>query len=464
MLTAIESVGNARTVRQRLRRQQSAHRASKRSLLGRAFDSAVAATVVAALAAGALPGVWHAVGAPAHAVPGAPGRLFAVAVLLLLSAGALGVLRAAGPVSASRAMQFWVLSGPLSLRRLLRPRCVALMAAAVVAFAVIAVPLAHLAATSVAISVVAASLGALVVSAGAIWAQTSDGAEHAVRAAAHSLAATATLAFGSLATGVGRAGANAVLALPMTAGVAVLVIGLVIAGYFVVRAVRGLDRLTPAQLSRGEGLWTSARLSATAMDVALLGEFFADQRARTAGPARSGPLGRGFLRAALRLEWARLRRHPALLVRAAVFAIVWWGCRAVLAGPWVVARAVVGGYLVALPLAATIRELTRRPGLRAQFVPSRRRILVGASLAACATGVTAWFLAIGLGSGVLPLTMWAVVVPVLTIAAGRAASRPDLDYTAPALSTPFGDIPVDLMRQVLRGHLLVAGVLLLLLV
>ena len=456
-----ELVSDAWTVRQRLRRQQSGRRASRRSPLGRAFDIAVVVAVVAAVAGGAVPGLWQAIISPAHAVPG--GRLFVVGVFLLLSSGALGVLRAAGPVSASRAMQFWVLSGSVSLRRLLRPRLVALIASAVVAFAVLAVPLAHLAATSVVLSAVAASLAGLLVSAGAIWAQTSDGAEHMVRGAAQSLAAVATLAFGSLATGVGRAGANAALALPMTAAVAVLVLGLVIAGYFVVRGVRGLDRLTPAQLSPGEGLWTSARLSATAMDVALLGEFLADQRARNKGPVRSARLGRGLLRAALRLEWARLQRHPALLLRLAVFAIVWWGCRAVLPGPGMVALAVVAGYLVALPLAATIRELTRRTGLRAQFAPGQRRVLVGASLAACAVGVTAWFLAIGLGSGVLPLTTWALVAPALTIAAGRAASRPDIDYTVPPVSTPFGDIPVDLMRQVLRGHLLVAAVLVLLL-
>jgi hypothetical protein len=125
--------------------------------------------------------------------------------------------------------------------------------------------------------------------------------------------------------------------------------------------------------------------------------------------------------------------------------------------------AVLGGYLgVALPMAATVRELSRRPGLRAQFTRGQQHVLVGASTAACAAGVTAWLLAVCPGLAVAHLAFWALVPSVLVVAAYRASSRPDLDYTVAPISTPFGDIPVDLLRQLLRGHLLVAVTIVLL--
>ncbi len=446
----------ARLARRYLRGPRARRRSSRRSPAGRVFDIAFVTVVVAALAAGALPGLWGALTGPALAASGAQARLFVVAVLLLLMSGTLAVLRAAGPVSASRAMHFWVLSAPVSLRRLLRPRCVALMVAAALVFAVVAAPLAHLAGTGLVVTVAAAAVGGLLLSAASVWAQTSDVVAHILHSAANVVSGAAMLAFGSLATGLGRAGANAVLALPAIGIMAVLAAALVVAGYCVLRAIRGLDRITPAELRRGEGLWTSARLSTTTMDLALLGEFLADQRARAAGRVRSSVIGRGFVRAALTLEWSRLRRNPALVRRTLMSVAVWWGCRAVLTGPAMVVLAVIGAYLVALPMAATIRELTRRHGLRDQFVPGQQRVLVAASLTGSMFAVLAWTLLIWPGLPAVSSGGWAAAAPVVAIAACRAASRPPLDYTAPPVSTPFGDIPVDLLRQILRGHLLVA--------
>jgi len=35
-------------------------------------------------------------------------------------------------------------------------------------------------------------------------------------------------------------------------------------------------------------------------------------------------------------------------------------------------------------------------------------------------------------------------------------TRPPLDYSGPLVPTPFGDYPLDLWRQILRGPLLLA--------
>jgi ABC transporter len=48
----------------------------------------------------------------------------------------------------------------------------------------------------------------------------------------------------------------------------------------------------------------------------------------------------------------------------------------------------------------------------------------------------------------------------ISAAALRTATRPPLDYSAPPVPTPFGDLPLDELRQQLRGPLLLAVVLL----
>jgi hypothetical protein len=48
----------------------------------------------------------------------------------------------------------------------------------------------------------------------------------------------------------------------------------------------------------------------------------------------------------------------------------------------------------------------------------------------------------------------------IAAAACRAVTRPPLDYSKPPVPTPFGDLPIDLWRQLFRGPLLLAVLLL----
>jgi len=62
--------------------------------------------------------------------------------------------------------------------------------------------------------------------------------------------------------------------------------------------------------------------------------------------------------------------------------------------------------------------------------------------------------------GVVPMTVW----PVLAVVAAsvvRTATRPPVDYSTPAATdTPFGQAPVHLVGQLLRGpDLVLIGVL-----
>jgi hypothetical protein len=302
--------------------------------------------------------------------------------------------------------------------------------------------------------VAAAGLAAAALGAGAVCGQAWELAGHIGQAAGQAMRAAGVLAFGSLATGAGRAGLDSALHLPPDAAVIVLAVLAVTAAACCVLGYRALDRIDVSVLRHGQGLWTAGHAAAASMDVFMLTEFLADRRARQAGRVRPARMGTGFAAALARSEWARLRRRPSLAVLAAAAAVVWWGCRPVLPGPALAAVAVVAGYCLVLPAAGTLRQLAVSPGLRAQFAP-RDRWLALASLAVCLLASAAWtaVVAPGLGGGI---ALAALIAAGLTAAVYRTVTRPPLDYNGPLVPTPFGDYPLALWLQVLRGPLLLA--------
>jgi hypothetical protein len=268
------------------------------------------------------------------------------------------------------------------------------------------------------------------------------------------------IGFGSLATGIGRADANAALRAPPEL-VAVLVAGLVVAAVVCGwGAYRALDRIGVGVLRRGQGLWTAGQAALASMDASMFGDFLAEQRARSTGRVRSAKLGGSFALALPRSEWVRLRRRPDLAIRIAVAAVVWWGCRPVLPGPALAALAVVLGYFLVLPLAGTLKQLASGPSLREQFA-NRDRWLGRASVALCLLGTAAWAAITIPGLAGKHQAVLAVAVTAgITAAVCRTVTRPPLDYSKPPVPTPFGDLPLDLWRQLLRGPLLLASLIL----
>jgi hypothetical protein len=202
-------------------------------------------------------------------------------------------------------------------------------------------------------------------------------------------------------------------------------------------------------------------VTAVSMDAFMLADFLADQRARAVGRVRPARMGPNLAIALARSQLLGIRRRPYLLVRTAVAAVVWWGCRPILPGPALAATALIIGYGLVLPLAGTLRQLASSPGLRAQFAP-RDRWLARASAAACLAGAAAWTAIILPGLTLPGKAVLAVIIPLgITAAVWRTVTRPPLDYTAPPVPTPFGDLPLDLWRQQLRGLLLLAGLIVL---
>jgi hypothetical protein len=381
-----------------------------------------------------------------------------VAAALLLLGGLAQLLRSAGPVTASSAFWFWLLSAPVRRRDLLRRRYLVLLAATAVLAFVVAGLVAYTGSVPVLPVMAAAALAAVALAAGAVCGQAWEIADHVGQALGQAMRAAGVLGFGSLATGAGRAGLNSVLHAPPGTAVIVLAVLAVTAAACCVLGYRALDGIDVSVLRRGQGLWTSGHVAAASMDVFMLTEFLADQRARQAGRqagrVRPARMGAGFAGALARSEWARLRRRPYLAVRAAAAAAVWWGCRPVLPAPALAAVAVIAGYCLVLPVAGTLRQLAASPGLRAQFAP-RDRWLSLASLAACLLASATWtvIVAPGLGGGI---ALAALIAAGLTAAAYRTVTRPPLDYSGPLVPTPFGDYPLALWLQVLRGPLLLA--------
>jgi hypothetical protein len=416
--------------------------------------------VLGAIAAKVLGPFARLVTGSGWALPHAPGRLFAAAAALLLLGGLAQLLRATGPVTASSAFRFWLLAAPVSRRRLLGHRFLALLAVTAVLAAVTAGLVAHAASVAVLPVIAVVALAAITITAASVWGQASDAGERLIHGTGRSLSAIAVLGFGSLATGIGRADANAALRAPLAVVVvllAVLVVAAVVCGW---RAYRALDEIGVGVLRRGQGLWTAGRAAAASMDAFMLADFLAEQRARATGRVRSARIGSSFAVALARSEWVRLRRRPYLAVRAAVAAIVWWGCRPVLPGPALAALALITGFFLVLPLPGTLKQLASGPGLRAQFA-SRDRWLGRASAVVCLLGVAVWAGLTIPGLGGSHRVVLAIVITVgIAAAVCRAVTRPPLDYSKPPVPTPFGDFPLDLWRQLFRGSLLLAVLLL----
>jgi hypothetical protein len=418
------------------------------------YEKAIVATILLGVAIGAVHPLWTAMAGPGLLASHAPAQLFVFAALLGTLAVSLRLLRAAGPIAASAAFRFWLLATPVRRRDLLRPRAIALVAAVSVAIGLVAVPIAHLAATGALLTASFVAAGTIVATA-AVWAQASELADRGLHAAGHLLGAGSTVAFGSLATGVGRSSLNSMLCVSAATALPVLLSVVAAGTVCAVLAYRALDRIDLVALGRGESVWTAARAAASFLDVSLLNELLAERRARNTAAARPVPVGRWLRRSRWRLEWARLRRRPGLLVRIGIAALVWWGCVPVLSGPGLIGLAVILGYCCVLSMAATLRQLWARPTLRTQFAPYDRRLAV-ASVGVCALTALAWT---AVTLPVLPV-LAVVAMPVgLTAATYRTVTRPPLDYSMPVAGTPIGDIPVDLIRQLLRGLLLAAALI-----
>jgi len=239
-------------------REGSRPRRTRRGLLMAIAPWVVPAGVCVALAIGAVRPLGRLLTETGWADPGAPGHLFAVAVALLLLGGLAQLLRSAGPVTASSAFWFWLLSAPVRRGDLLRRRYLVLLAVTAVLAGAVAGLVAHTGSVPVLPAVAAAAVAAVALAAGAVCGQAWELADHVGQAVGQAMRAAGVLAFGSLATGVGRADLNSALRAPPGAAVIVLAALVVTAAASCVLGYRALDRIDVSVLRRGQGLSAGA--------------------------------------------------------------------------------------------------------------------------------------------------------------------------------------------------------------
>jgi hypothetical protein len=351
----------------------------------------------------------------------------------------LKVLLAFGPVFAGRDRAFWVLSSPVDRGAVLMPRFVGLLGCGAAVGAVWpAVVFGVVGAASVPgpwLFAGSAAAGVAVV-AGAVVLQ-----RHRVRPQTW-LSVIAGAAVVALFLRPGYVGVGEAVWLTPVAVVLVVV------------AAMSLRHLHRADLAVGASLAAAVRVSASWLDLALLGTLLAERRARQLGRVRSARLRGSRLIVLVWTDVLRARRAPnAVLLWAGLLplpALVALGGEV----DWVGAVHLICAFVATDRLATGLKTVCRSAAIRrAMGVPNGSLRL--AHLVVPAIGAVVWCLAT---TPFTPHVSWlnGVVSAVGAVAVVyRIATRPPLDYGVAAIDFGvLGPVPIGLVMQLSRGPLL----------
>ncbi|MFI2709264.1 DUF6297 family protein [Micromonospora sp. NPDC018662] len=442
---------DARRLRGRLRRARRRHREVS---LGDVLTDAYVLLLFAGMYGWALVSeVRDFLGSPSGR-QGDPGDRYWLGVAAALAVAGLAWrgLKSVGPLVVSPAAQSWVVSSPVDRRAWLLPRFVVLVAVAVAGGGLLGLAAAVAtgaggAADLAGSALAGAACGTLAVALAVVaqggphrdgWGRVLDrglfGAAGAVASA---------LVVGHLA---GFSVAPPAASLGWVLGFAAVPPAVVA----VVRAYRALPAVDRASLAGGAQVADAVAGAALLLDPSFLTGLVESRRWRSLGVVSSRrfrPLGRfGVL---VQAELWRPVRHPSALgVWAALLLTLYAVAVALptLAGP----AQVVLGFLAVGRLTGGLRAVGRSAGLR-RSLGGGDTLLHLAHLVVPAVSVVIWYAAsvpmVHAGLGVLD----GVLVLGTVLAAHRAATRPSTTYGGVAVDTPVGMIPVDLIRQVVRG-------------
>ncbi|SCF19510.1 DUF6297 family protein [Micromonospora chokoriensis] len=388
-----------------------------------------------------------------------PGVRWWLAVAALLAGAGLAWrgLRALGPLLVTPATQSWATSAPVDRRAWLAPRFALLLVGAAAGTATLGAAVAALGGVS--------DPGALgwAAAAGAGWgaaalalsvvAQSSRAGRRwpmligAVPLVAAAVITGAVVFVGGLGDALPRPAATPTIAL--------FAVAVPFVGVGTVLAVRALPRVDRATLTTGAQFANAASTAMILLDPSLLAGLVESRRWRRVGKVRSSRFrpGPGWW-ALLQADVRRLRRHPsAVLIWAALIGVQY---AAALAMPGLAGAAqVVFAYLAVDRLTGGLRSISRSPGLR-RALGGSDNLLRGIHVVVPAVGAALWWLLTV--PTVDPGPAW--LAPTLALgvvaAAFRAGTRPPIDYGGATVNTPFGMVPVDLLRQGSRGPALLA--------
>ncbi|MFC7449675.1 DUF6297 family protein [Rhodococcus daqingensis] len=445
----VPSAGTLRAMRRRFAR---AH-APGGDRAGTIVLAALGAYVVAGL-------VWWLTTRPATALadsaqlPGTDGwnPTWAWVVGAAAIAAGAAAAGAVGPLITSQEGGFWLLATPVGRAGMLRPILVV---------------------TFVVAATAGAAGGRLAAFAGAVaqWAPLTVGgaavgvgvAATAVLTQSRVLPARTISVLQVLFSAVGIGGvvaAAAGLEIPVAATWTPVMVIAVITMALAAAALRACGRITAADLEEGADIAVSAGASIVGMDLSVLAGVVDDRAWRRIARRPTRPLPRGRTRALIRADFLRhLRRPSTFVVAAAAVAGAWTfgGMVSPTAGAW---AQLAAAFVAATVFSAGLRELSSDPELAGMLGPDDRSLrlplmVIPACAAAAVTVMTA------------PLVGWSAPALATTVigsccAAYRLRTRPRTTYDGLILVTGVGQLPIDLIRQKLRGpDILIATAILL---
>ncbi|MCZ7440063.1 DUF6297 family protein [Micromonospora sp. WMMC241] len=442
---------DARRLRGRLRRTRRRHRtASLGDVLG---DAYVLLLFTGMYGWALISEVRDYLGSPSGRQGDPADRYwFGIAAALAVAGLAWRALRVVGPLVVAPAAQSWVVSSPVDRRGWLLPRFVVLVVAATTGGGLLglaaAVATGAGAAPDLAGATVAGAGCATVAVASAVVVQ--GGPDRAGPARILDRCLLGAGAVVALAVVVAHLSGQPVplpaVPLAWTLGLAAVPAAVVA----VAAAYRALPSVDRASLAAGAEVADAAAGAALLLDPSFLTGLAESRRWRSRGVVSSRrfrPLGRSVVLVQAEL-WRTVRHRSALVVWAALLLTAY--AVAVALPSSAGAAQVVLGFLAVGRLTGGLRAVGRSAGLRRSLGGGDVQLYL-AHLVVPAVSVLVWYAAtlpvvrptVGVVDGVLALGTVA--------AAYRAGTRPTMGYGGATVNTPAGMIPVDLIRQVVRG-------------
>lgn len=388
----------------------------------------------------------------------------------LLTSWMLRVLLSVGPVSASRATGFWLLSTPVDRAALLRPtyRLVIGTAAVVGAMAaVLGFALFGAAWSAVGEAALLTIVLLICTACATVWAQqAASRTRWALRIADGLLLVAAVpallLAFragDSAYSPNGRDSYVAVLSfteyhpqpLLSSADVRLLTLGavaLVVAAFLVVLTAQQLNRLPRQSVVAGGELLAGMAGAAITMDVGLLADVVSGRHWRQVGRLHSRRGRSSHVKAIMHREFLRILRWPRRLIVGFGLLVVPYAVAGTGYDVLVPIAAALAGFIATRPLMDGLRSVSRSTGLVRALGMDLRDLRVAMSLVP-ALFVILW-IALALPALGDPATAFAVGAGILTGVIRQASAKPP-SYAGPLVASPMGAIPPGLFSQPIRG-------------
>ncbi|MFC0437359.1 DUF6297 family protein [Kutzneria buriramensis] len=445
----------ARAVRLELRAMR--RRRHPRSIFRKLYDVSDTALYVGMASGLVVEAVIKTQSSPALSVPPAPHSAasvswMAVAVAVAAIAAFGQALLAVGPIWAGSATQAWILASPVDRRAALRPTFVRTLLLAGVAGALVAGGLTaiyppwlvHLPWNMITGFEIGVALAGITTS-----------AQRTVREVRRSRIFFAVL----LGIAVVLGGVVALqldvpaVSVPMDR---VPLSALVLIGTGVFTGYPALSRLHRGALSVGSDLVQAAAVSTAWLDLSLISSALMVRRARRIGRVRSVRLWGSREFAFVLADLVRLRRYPAtVVVWVALLPVPFFA--AVSLSPVAVGPVqLLTAYAAADRLAGGLRTITGSAALR-RALGGTDASLRAVHLVLPALGAVVWCLLTAAALPIAPVPTAAISAVGAVITVYAMATRPPMTYASPVFDSPFGTIPVNLIRQLVRGPALLVG-------